>query len=119
MISEESFNIEWKKCEQCGFLQHHSHLRCLNCKNGTFSKVYPSGYATLVSYTILKAPPKEFRDKKAYALGIVEFDNGIKAMGQISKSDDLKLGMKLKPFYKEICNDLDGKKVESYAFEPL
>jgi hypothetical protein len=119
MTDNEIIDIEWKKCNNCGFLQHNTHLRCLKCKHNEFERVYPSGLGTLVSYTVLNAPPKEFRDKDSYALGIVEFSNGIKAMGRITQKDNLKIGIKLKAVYKEICEDLDGKKIKTFIFKPV
>jgi len=115
MNNEEK--IEWKKCNNCGFLQHPSHLRCLKCKYDKFEKIVAIGNAKLLTFTILKAPPAEFRDKSSYALGVVEFENGIKALGQITLQDRLKVGMKLKPIYRKICENLDGKEVYDYAFE--
>jgi len=49
--------IEWKKCNRCGFMQHKSHLRCINCKNEKFTLIDASGECKLLTYTILKAPP--------------------------------------------------------------
>ena len=63
--------INWNKCENCGFLQHETHIRCLKCKNDGFEKVEASGTCKLLTYTILKAPPAEFRNKTSYALGVV------------------------------------------------
>ena len=117
MSKEEKIN--WKKCNNCGFLQHITHLRCLICKNENFSLIEASNSCKLLSYTILKAPPAEFQDKKSYALGIVEFDNGIRALGQITTEDNLKIGMHMKPIYKKICEDLDGKEIYTYVFEPI
>lgn len=111
--------IEWKKCLNCGYLQHKSHLRCLNCKNNQFQLVKAPGRCTLITFTILNAPPAEFRYKKSYALGVVEFENGIKVLGQLTKNDDLKIGMPLKPIYTKVCENLDGKEVYSYIFEPI
>jgi uncharacterized OB-fold protein len=111
--------IRWKKCEKCGFLQHESHLRCLNCKSDKFTLVEALDRCKLITYTILKAPPSEFRDKKSYALGVVEFENGIKALGQITTQQNLRIGMNLKPIYKKICFNLDGKEVYNYTFEPV
>jgi uncharacterized OB-fold protein len=116
MITEERIN--WKKCDNCGFLQHKAHVRCLNCRNNKFTSIEAGRECTLVTYTILTAPPVEFRDKSSYALGVVEFENGIKAMGQITTQDNLEIGMKLKPVYRKICENLDGKEVYTYAFEP-
>ncbi|TFG21963.1 MAG: hypothetical protein EU529_11960 [Promethearchaeota archaeon] len=111
--------IEWKKCNNCGFLQYPTHLRCLKCKSKDFILVETSSVCNLLSYTILNAPPAEFRNQKSLALGIVEFENGIRALGQISSKEDLEIGMKLKPIYKKICENLDGSEVYTHIFEPI
>lgn len=116
---EHKVEIKWKKCYQCGFLQHNSHLRCLKCKNKTFEIVNSKGTCKLISYTVLKAPPAEFREKSSYALGIVEFKNGVKALGQITTQHNLKTGMELKAVYKKLADNLDGKEVYAYMFEPI
>lgn len=111
--------ISWKKCKNCGFLQYKTHLRCLNCKKEDFDTIEATGSCKLLTYTILKAPPAEFRDKSSYALGVVEFENGIKGLGQITTQENLKTGMRLKPVYKKICENLDGKEIYAYVFEPI
>jgi len=111
--------IIWNKCKNCGFLQHTTHLRCLICKADKFESILASGTCKLLTYTILKAPPMEFRDQESYALGVVEFENGVKVLGQLSNKDNLKTGMILQPIYKKICNDLNGTEVYSYIFKPL
>lgn len=111
--------IEWKKCNRCGFLQYPTHLRCLKCKNRDFTSVEASGACKLLSYTILNAPPAEFRDQMSLTLGIVEFENGIRALGQITSKVNLEIGMELKPIYKKICENLDGIEVYAHVFEPI
>ena len=111
--------IIWKKCKNCGKLQYSDHIRCLQCKNMTFDLVQSSGDCRLLTYTILTATPAEFQDKKAYALGIVEFSNGIKALGQITTLDNLKIGMKLRPKFGKLTNNLDGHEVSGIFYEPL
>ena len=111
--------IEGNKCNKCGFIQHRSHLRCMKCKSTEFSKVAASDTCKLLSFTILKAPPKEFRAQKSYALGIVEFENGMKALGQINTQENLKIGMLLKPIYRKICDNLDDNEVHAHVFEPI
>lgn len=111
--------MEWKKCSNCGFLQYPTRLRCLNCKKRDFTRVEASGDCKLLSYTILNAPPAEFRDQKSLVLGIVEFNNGIRALGQIASKENLEIGMKLKSVYKKICENLDGSEVYAHIFEPI
>ena len=117
MDNEEK--ILWKKCKKCRFLQHSTHIRCLQCKNKEFDKIEASGFCKLLTFTILKAPPAEFRDKGSYALGIVEFEDGIRGLGQISTEENLKTGMSLRPVYRKICDNLDGKEIYAYIFEPI
>ena len=111
--------MEWKKCEKCGFLQHPTHVRCLKCKGQQFSHEKAIGDATLLTYTTLTAPPAEFRNKISYTLGVVEFENGVKALGQIEFEEKLELGMKMKPFQAKICENLNGKAKFDYVFRPL
>ena len=117
MTEEEK--IEWKKCQNCDFLQHSSHNRCINCKHENFTSIRAIGNAKLLSYTILKAPPAEFREKSEYVLGILEFENGIKILGQIDYEDQLKSGMMMRPVYRKITDNLNGNEVFGYAFEPV
>jgi uncharacterized OB-fold protein len=117
MNAEEK--IIMNKCKKCGFLQHKTHLRCLKCKNINFDEIEASGSCRLLTYTILKAPPAEFRDKASYTLGVVEFENNIKILGQITTQNNLKTGMRLKPVYQKVCENLDGKEIYAYMFEPI
>ncbi|MFX0004279.1 MAG: Zn-ribbon domain-containing OB-fold protein [Candidatus Hodarchaeota archaeon] len=116
---EDLKKLKWKKCNECGFLQYISHLRCLKCKADNFESIVASGTCKLLTYTILKAPPMEFREQGSYALGVVEFENGVKALGQLTKKENLKTGIKLQPMYKKICNALNGKENYSFVFKPL
>ncbi len=116
---DETPIIIWNKCKKCGKLQYPEHVRCLECGNTTFDTIKSTGDCKLLTYTILKAPPAEFQDKKAYALGIVEFANGIKALGQINTTEHLKVGMKLKPRWGKLANNLDGQEVSGIIYEPF
>jgi len=115
----ESEKIIAIKCKKCGFLQQEDHRRCLICKNPTFDKIEAKGNCSLLTYTILNAPPMEFIDKNSLALGVVEFENGIKTFGQITSKENLKIGMKLTPIYTKICNNLNGNEIYGYIFKPV
>lgn len=109
--------IEWKKCKKCGFLQYETHLRCLKCKSHDFTKLEAWETCKLLTYTVLTALPTEFQDKKYYALGVAEFKNGIKILGQITTPQNLRIGMDLKPEYKKVCDNLDGKEVYDFILK--
>lgn len=118
-MSDQENTIQVNKCRNCGLLQDLSHIRCIKCKQDQFEIVEASQMCELLSFTILKAPPSEFLSKKSYALGIVQFDNGVKALGQITTSENLSIGMKLTPVYQKLSDNYDGKELYNYVFKPI
>ncbi len=91
------------KCKKCGRIHYPKHERCLSCKHQEFEPIHPEGDATLLTYTQIFNLPWGF-DQRFLYLVVVQFENGVKAMGQIEAPDgaDLRLGMKLKPAWKPI-----------------
>ena len=111
--------IIWNACKKCGKVQHASHVRCIACKHNEFEPIESTGDATLLTYTILKAVPAEYQEQKAYAIGIFEFENGVRAMGQIKTKENLKVGNKFKPIHSILTKNLDGNEVSGFKFEQL
>ena len=104
-------------CKECGHLIHHSNVSCPNCKNNTFNKIEAKGNCKLLKYTIVNAPPTDIRLKRSYALGVVEFENGVRAHGQITPKENLKVGMKLKPVYGRVSHDYNRLDVYEYSYK--
>ncbi|MHA1144156.1 MAG: Zn-ribbon domain-containing OB-fold protein [Candidatus Helarchaeota archaeon] len=111
--------VTWKTCQKCGYLQHLDHHRCLNCNNADFKEIDGQGPLELITYTILRAPPKEFVGQEPYALGIAKFENGIKILGQLTTKENLSIGMQLKLVASKLCDNLDGQPVNGYKLAPL
>jgi len=88
------------KCTNCGQVMFPRHERCLNCNKREFKKVEPTKRGKLLTYTVVNELPWGI-DERGRVLGIVEFENGLKAMGLI-KSDKLKIGMKLTTGWDEV-----------------
>jgi hypothetical protein len=81
------------KCQSCGYVTYPSHFRCLHCGGREFEEIEPGEKGTLVTYTEIFNLPWGI-DERSRTIGIVEFENGVKAMGQI-KAENPKIGMKL------------------------
>ncbi|MDZ7343981.1 MAG: hypothetical protein ONA90_05655, partial [candidate division KSB1 bacterium] len=71
--------------------------RCLQCRGREFQEIHPQGNATLLTYTILYSLPSGF-DQRMLILGVAEFENRIRALGQVRAAslDQLRSGMALK-----------------------
>ncbi len=107
------------KCKKCGKLHYPYHNRCLECKSREFETVKPKGNASLLTFTVIYNLPWGF-DERYLVIGVAEFENHIKAMGQIKVDsiEKLKVGMKVKPSWEPIRVQY-GEDVYGLKFEPM
>jgi hypothetical protein len=84
------------KCRKCGKLHYPFHDRCLKCRGREFETLRPAGPARLLAFTQIFNLPWGF-DERFLIIGVGEFENGVKAMGQIQVDDLARLrpGMSL------------------------
>lgn len=102
------------QCKTCGAIMYPKHYRCMDCGGREFVEIAPSEQARLITYTVLNELPWGI-DERGRVIGIVEFNNGIKAMGLI-QVDDLQIGMQLKPAWEPV-RVLYGEKVYGLVFQ--
>jgi len=107
------------KCKKCGKIHYPFHDRCLNCKSREFDQIKPQGDARLLTYTAIFNLPWGF-DQRFLIIGVAEFENNVKAMGQIKTDsvDGLKVGMKVKPTWEPVRVQY-GQDVFGLIFEPM
>lgn len=86
------------RCVHCGKIHYPFHDRCLACKKRQFEKIKPEGKVRLLTFTRIYNLPWGF-DQRYLILGVGEFENGVRAMGQIPVDEvtHLKTGMLLEP----------------------
>ncbi len=91
------------KCKKCGKIHYPFHDRCLKCKGREFEQIHPEGKAKLLAYTQIFNLPWGF-DQRFLIIGVAEFENGIKAMGQIKANslEGLKAGMAMNANWEPI-----------------
>jgi uncharacterized protein len=107
------------RCTKCGKLHFPYHDRCLECKNREFEKVKPQGMAKLITFTRIYNLPWGF-DQRYLIIGVVEFENGIRAMGQIKVDEayPLETGMTMNPGWEPVRVQY-GENVYGLVLEPL
>jgi uncharacterized OB-fold protein len=107
------------KCKNCGKLHYPFHDRCLACKKREFEKVKPQGQAKLLTFTRIYNLPWGF-DERYLTIGVVEFENGVRAMGQIPVDEkyELKLGMMMQPEWAPVRVQY-GENVYGLTLEPI
>ena len=107
------------KCKKCGKIHYPFHDRCLSCRSNEFEEIKPKGKAKLITFTQIFNLPWGF-DQRFLIIGVAEFENKIKAMGQIKADsvEQLKLGMTMKPSWEPIRKQY-GEDVYGLKLEPM
>ena len=102
-MRKREINITAYKCKKCGKLHYPFHDRCLACKGREFDPVKPQGKAKLLTFTRIYNLPWGF-DQRYLTIGVVEFENGVRAMGRIDADEKypLQTGMWLVPSWDVI-----------------
>ena len=108
-------NITAYKCKSCGLVMYPHHFRCLQCHKREFEEITPSEKGKLLTFTIVEQLPWGF-DERGRVLGVVEFDNGVKALGVIL-AESPKIGMKLKAGWDSV-RMIGDQKIYGLTFEP-
>ena len=89
MIKKEIPIVAYQ-CKKCGKLHYPFHDRCLTCRGREFTELKPQGKARLLTFTRIFNLPWGF-DQRYLTIGVAQFENGIKAMGQIEADEEAEL----------------------------
>jgi len=95
-------NVYAYRCPKCGALYYPAPMVCKQCRNRRdpsevvfpdFDKVPLGGPCTLITWTRIFTLPEGI-DRPSVSFGIVEFENGLRALGQLLVEQPVS-GMKL------------------------
>ncbi len=81
------------KCRACGRVHYPFHDRCLNCHGRDFEEIKPEGCAKLLTFTQIFNLPWGF-DQRFLVIGVAEFENGVRAMGQVNIAGETLEGLR-------------------------
>lgn len=125
--SELGVQLMSARCKSCGsvfFPKYHEQHRP-GCPREEIESILLSKEAVLASYTIqYYMPPPPFRtrdDITPYAIGLVEFPEGIQVVGILVDCpfNELKIGMVIETTTFSLYQDDEGRDVLTWAFKPV
>jgi len=117
----ERYRLEAGKCKKCKHICFPQRLVCPECGNKEFEMVRLSGKGKLETYTVIHTAPDGFADLAPYAVGIVELDEGVKILAQITdcNTNELKIGDRLVTKFRRINEEgKTGMIMYAYKFVP-
>jgi uncharacterized OB-fold protein len=126
----QRYRLEAARCATCAKLAFPPRRLCPSCRGATFEKVTLAEHGTLVTWTVIHVPPREFAAQAPYVVGIVELGEStphgstgarIRVTAQIAdvQPEDLAFGMRLIRVLRRIQAEGDGGILHyGYKFVP-
>lgn len=114
--------LEAAKCSGCGAVFYPPRGRCARCGSDSFETYRLPEKGVLVTYTIVRNPPKWFEKVPPYVIGIVKLDDGTMVTSQITdiEPEDVKVGMAVEAVFRKVMEDGDSGIIEyAIKFRPV
>jgi len=111
-------NLLGSECRSCGAHFFPVRAACARCLSQDLETVKFSTEGTLYTYSVVRQSTPAF--EVPYALGYVDFPEGVRIMGQIGgvEFDDIKIGMPMKLVLEPFGEDDEGNPLIGYRFRP-
>ncbi len=92
------------KCNACGFVTATHREVCPDCGNKELEEVKLSRRGKIVSFTVVRFPPLEFKGQEPYAIAMVQLEDGCLVVGPVTdcKPEDVKDGAEVEVVHKFI-----------------
>ena len=111
-------NLLGSRCRSCG--AHFFPIReaCAGCLSQDLETVKFSTEGVLYTHTIVRQSTPQF--ETPYALGYVDFPEGVRIMGQLSsiEFDNIEVGMPMELSLEPFGTDDEGNELTGYRFRP-
>ena len=100
----QRYRYEATQCKKCGKIFFPPRLICSACGSKAFDNMVLSRNGKVLTYTIIRVPPSQFKDEAPYAMGIVELEGGGRLTAQIVDCDfdKINIGMPVKLEFRRI-----------------
>ena len=106
------------RCGSCGAHFFPVREACAGCLRADLETIRFSKTGVLYTYSIVRQSTPQF--EVPYAIGYVDFSEGVRIMGQIGGCDleDIRIGMQLSISIEPFGEDEDGNPLTGYRFRP-
>lgn len=118
------YKLMGTECGNCGKRYFPPRLICPQCHRksaGKMKKVSFTGNGEVITYSVIHDAPKAFEMQVPYVIAIIEFEEGVRATGQIidCEPEDVKIGMKVEPAFRKIGEEGKSGVIHyGYKFKP-
>lgn len=115
------YRLVGNKCQSCNKVFFPPRFVCPYCGSIKLEEYKLPDKGRLLEYTIVYSAPKGYESITPYVVGIVELEDGVKVLAQITDVDinDVKEGMEVEVSIRRLPEQLEGGMIcYTYKFRP-
>ncbi|MEM2127021.1 MAG: Zn-ribbon domain-containing OB-fold protein [Candidatus Bathyarchaeia archaeon] len=115
------YRLIGERCTRCGGLYYPRRAICPRCGSRELEEYQLSDRGRIVSWTVIRNPPKDYERFAPYVVALVELEDGVKILSQIVdvEPEEVKAGMRVEATFRKIREDGTSGIIEyGYKFRP-
>lgn len=116
------YRLIGEMCTKCGAVLFPRRAVCPRCECKDLEECKLSERGTVVSWTVIRNPPKDYEKYAPYAVALIELDDGVRVLSQVVdvEAEEMKTGMRVEVTFRRIREDGSSGIIEyGYKFRPV
>lgn len=109
-------------CSNCGVKVFPRRSVCPRCGSKELGEYKLSDRGAVVSWTVIRNPPKEYEKYAPYVVALIELDDGVRILSQVVdvEPEEMKTRMKVEVAFRRVKENGDAGIIEyGYKFRPI
>lgn len=110
------------RCSECGNVAYPPRARCGKCGSSKFENYRLPEKGELLTFTVVRNPPKGFEKMPPYIIGVVKLEDGTVITSQITdvEPEEVSVGIKVEAVFRKVVEDGDSGIIQyAIKFRPV
>jgi len=120
--SKYRYRLIGQMCSQCGSVGFPRSGVCSACGSLDLEEVKLAETGHVLSWTVIRNPPADYKEYAPYVVALVELDGGGRVLSQLVDVEPIKVetGMRVEMAFRRVKVDGDSGIIEyGYKFRPI
>jgi len=116
------YRLIGEMCVDCGAIFFPRRVVCPRCGSKDLEECKLRDKGAIVSWTIIRNPPRDYEKYAPYVVALIELDDGVRLLSQVVdiEPDEMKAGMHVEATFRRVKEDGTSGIIEyGYKFRPV
>ncbi len=105
-------------CKSCGRAYYPPRLVCPECGSTELAEVKLPERGRVLSFTVIRTPPRDFLGQEPYVVALIELENGARLLGQVVdvEPEEVEVGMEVESVFRK-CREQGEEGIIEYGIK--